>query len=136
MTTQIRENIVQLVSSGSLNGGRVSFNKTVSTTDNTATDLFQIPLSEGEAIVGQGMIVGCQDDETDAVSAHFEFCARRAAAGNVTLVGSPAVRILESNASTDVSVNADTSAQTVDIRVTGITAENWRFEGSISYIKV
>ena len=95
-----------------------------------------VAVAEGEAVVLTGHLIGCQDDESNAVSAHFEACARRAAAGNVTLVGTPAVRVLEDDTNTNVTVNADTTAQTLDVRVVGIAAENWRWEASYSYTKV
>lgn len=130
-----REKVTRIAPDGSLNGGTVSDSAKVRTTDATVTDLVSIPLAQGEAVVLTGHLIGCQEDESNAVSAHFEACARRAAAGNVTLVGTPAVRILEDDTLTNVTVAADTTAQALEVRVTGIAAENWRWEASYSYTK-
>ena len=135
MATQ-RDREVHLAENGSLNGGYVRFGRSVQTTDATATVLLSIPLAEGEAVSGRAIITGSQDDETDALGAVVEFAARRASAGNVTLVGTAARNILESTANTDITVAANTTDQVFEIRVTGIAAENWRWEGFVDFVKV
>jgi hypothetical protein len=136
MVHAIRDEEVVIAAGGSLNGGTVKKAARVTTADATATDIIAIPLAEGEAIVLTGFLVGCQSDQSNAITAHFEACARRAAAGNVTLVGTPACRILEDDTNTNVTVNADTTAQTLDVRVVGIAAETWRWEAKYEYTKV
>jgi len=135
--TTVRRDITRTVAlNGSHNGGSYPFGKSASTSDATTTALIVIPLLEGEACVFSGHIIGCQSDETDGATAHFEGGARRAASGNVTLIGTPAVRILESDAATNFTVTANTTDQQVEINVIGIAAESWRWEGFVTVTKV
>lgn len=108
----------------------------ISTTDATTTQIAALSVAEGEAIIISAMVSGRQSDLSDQIVAHIECGARRAAAGNVTLTGTPTVRILESDANTNVTVTADTTNQTVDINVVGVAAQTWSWEIFGSYFKV
>ncbi len=116
--------------------GLVPFFKRASTTDNTTTKLASLNVAEGESICIFAKIVGVQSDYSDQIVVVVEAGARRAAAGNVTLTGTPTVRILESSASTNATVTADTTNQNVDINIIGITSENWTWEIFGDYFKV
>lgn len=108
----------------------------ITTTDATTTQIAALAVAEGEAIVVQAMMSGVQSDYSDQIVVHIECGARRAAAGNVTLTGTPTVRILESSASTNATVTADTTNQTIDFNVVGIAAETWTWELMGVYFKV
>lgn len=137
MTTLNHHPVKLVATGGSKKEGLVSFGKTVTTTDNTATDIHAIPLSEGEAIHVRVTVVGKIADLSAAAGNHAWVVARRAAAGNVTIVGSSQGTTQEDSAGTPaIAFAADTTNQTVDIRVTGITAETWTWECSGEYLKV
>lgn len=123
--------------SGSYNGGLKRENKTVATADATTTVIWASPVvAVGEAITVRGMLVGKRTDGTAGTQAIFDAAARRQSAGNVTLVGAATVTIKESNASTNVTLTANTTNQTLDLSVVGIAAESWVWEVHSEYIKV
>lgn len=109
----------------------------VQTTDATATVILAFPVAEGEAIKINAKVLGAQSDLSDAVAADVEIVARRAAAGNVTVVGTPGNRILESDADTNVTIVANTTDQQVEIKVTGgASDETWNWEAFATYFKL
>ena len=107
----------------------------VQTTDNTATVILAFPLSEGESIKIDASLAGSQSDLSDATSSNLEIVAVRASAGNVTVKGTSGNRIIESAASTDVTIVANTTDQQVEIKVTGITSETWNWRAFARYYK-
>ena len=128
MTTVLRD--AQAFRPGNFLTGLTSFSSTapVNTTDGTTTQVAELKVNEGEVVGYFGIIVGSKDDESAGFVARFEGCARRAAAGNVTAVGTPLLTIYETSAGTNATITADTTNQTVDFNVVGIAAENWRWE--------
>lgn len=104
---------------------------TASTTDATVTDCTDvnandglIPLADGERCRVVVSVAGHQDDDTDYIFGEIEgFFYRNG--GNVSQYGSTQKSLTESNASTDVNFALDTSAQAVEVQVTGIASENW-----------
>lgn len=104
----------------------------VQTTDATTTKVLSIPVAELESIGFEGMLVGTQSDYSDQIVVKISGGARRATAGNVTLTGTTTVTILESDASTNATVTADTTNQNVDINAVGVAAQtwNWQFFGT------
>lgn len=108
----------------------------VQTTDATPTDLISIALAEGEMVILEARIGSVQSDFSDGFGSFVYAAARRAAGGNVTLVGTPIINILESDAATDVSVIADTVGQNIKIQVTGIAAQTWNWVSTHRYHKV
>ncbi len=122
-------------SGGSLKTGTDKYSAApIATTDNTATIIVAIPVAELEAIGAVVQITGKQDDGTDANFTVCEFSASRATSGNVTIRGSSAIRVIESNASTNVTVTANTTDQTVEVKVVGISAENWTWEAHVAQL--
>jgi hypothetical protein len=98
----------------------------VATANNTATLIAAIPVAELSAVVVTGEVVGAKTDYSAALGATFTAVARRASGGNVTLVASVTPSVVEDSAgSPTVAVTANTGTQTIDIKVTGITAEDW-----------
>lgn len=124
------------ISSG-FSGSEAQWRQTgVQTTDATPTDLISLPIGEGEMIVLEARIGGFQSDFSDGIGSFVYVAARRAVAGNVTLIGIPVIDILESDANTDVTVVADTVGQNLKVQVTGVAAQTWNWVSTHSYHKV
>ena len=84
---------------------------------------------KGEVINIEVWITGRKSDGTDRALYHLEGLFYRNTAGNVTQEGSTSsITEIESNAAWDCSLVADTTNQTIDVRVTGIagTTINWK----------
>lgn len=108
---------------------------TVSTTDATVTTLVGVTVAEGYCTSIDAVIVGSRDDESAGIGGRAVATARRAAAGNVTLVGSD-ITVYEDSAGTPTfTADIDTGTQTLRIRVTGIAAQNWRWRTSYRVIR-
>lgn len=109
----------------------------VATTNNTATTIAEISLAEGEAVTIFATILAVEDDFSQAIGGHVEATFRRASAGNVTLVGSVDSNLQnDSGGSPTATLDADTTAQTARIRVTGETAVNYDWVVTYQYHKV
>lgn len=123
---------------GSYNGGFVREVPTkIGTTDATVTVIASIPLAELEAVMVRALVVGIKGDATAANGIHMTGVFRRAAAGNVTQVGATAGTIVEDDGGTPaIAFNANTTAQTVEVRVTGIAATTYRWECVLERIKI
>ncbi|RJO60820.1 MAG: hypothetical protein C4542_08200 [Dehalococcoidia bacterium] len=96
----------------------------ITTTDATATDILSIPLAEGQTMSLEVQITGRRTDSGNAglsVSYRLAGAFKRNASGNVTQVSltqSDPV-FFDDGAAWDATLNADTTNQTVDVRVTG-----------------
>jgi hypothetical protein len=123
--------------SGSYNGGTVKENKVLSTADATATVILSVPLSELEAVKIQGHIIGIKSDLSAMVDGIFDGGWRRASGGNVTANGTPVATAREDHAgSPTFAWVANTTDQTVELKVTGVAAETWRWEVNFRYTKI
>jgi hypothetical protein len=101
---------------------------TVQTTNNTATTLTSIAVAEDEAVTVTAIVTGAIGDYSAAIGGTLMIVARRAAGGNVTAVGSVTADVEEdSGSSPTFTADVDTGAQTVRVRVTGVTAETWNW---------
>lgn len=137
MTTVRRDEQVYQGANGSLGGGTVCHNFTATTTDATATVLRRIPVAELEGVMVRVHVVGKKADATAVCHVHQWAGFRRAAAGNVTLVGALQGTTLEDHAGTPaIALSANTTAQSVDLSVTGIAAETWKWEARVEYTKI
>lgn len=134
--TRVLGGIEHRVSSGSFSTGTVEVNRKVTTTDATATVIYSIPVAVGEAVQVSGFLLGRKSDATAAIGCNFSGEARRQSAGNVTVVGTPLATIRESTANTDVTWVANTTDQTLELKVTGIAAETWVWEAHILATKI
>jgi hypothetical protein len=104
----------------------VDYAATVSTSNNTATIIASILIAELSSVVVTGEVVGTKTDYSASLGATFSGAFRRASGGNVTLVGTAHVTTDEdSSNSPAVTLVATTGTQTADIKVTGVTGENW-----------
>jgi hypothetical protein len=110
---------------------------TAQTTDDTVTDVATIAAAELEAKLVVAEFIGAKSDYSAALGAVLRGQFRRATAGNVTLIGSLRGDIDEdSGDAPTVTLAADTTAQTIDIRVTGVAAETWNWKVRYTVIDV
>jgi hypothetical protein len=121
---------------GSYKEGCVEDQRKVATSDATVTVIWRSrPIAVGEAIAVRGFVIGKIDAATSAAYIHVSAAFRRQSAGNVTAVGSPQGTIAEDSAGTPAIVfAANTTDQTVELRVTGIAAESWKWEAKVESI--
>ncbi len=108
------------------------------TTDATATDIGKILVRDGETV---GIVVETLSTEYGQ-SGERGFHIRQAlfyrdAGGNVILQG--AVSTIGTDIETDVTMGvtleADTAAQTIDIKVTGVIASNIKWRSKVSLVR-
>lgn len=127
---------IYLAEGGSLKNGAEQWGKTVQTTDATTTDIMSIPVAQNEAIVVNVKVIAAISDYSAAIGGTVIHTFRRAT-GNVTAVGGETDTTSEDSAGTPtVNCVADTTNQTVDVRVTGVAAETWNWEVQVEWIKV
>jgi len=108
----------------------------VQTTDATPAVAYSIPLGQGRVSFIQAKVIAIQSDFSHAQSLDIQAGFRRASGGNVTkstpannrgfLVSSGDF----SGTAPDIDIVANTSAQTIDIQITGkaATTINWYIE--------
>lgn len=130
--TVFRDGTIQKASSGSYGTGTIRRNKTISTSDATATVIDASPVvALAQAVMIRGGVVGKKSDGSAAIDAQVSGSARRQA-GNVTLVGTPLVVAREDSAGTPaVTFVANTTTQQLEIKVAGIAAETWQWESNL-----
>lgn len=107
----------------------------VSTTGNTATVIKAIAVPLGYAISVRAQVLGFQDDGTDA-STYTLIGAATNNAATVAMKGTALYQVVESNASCDCTITANDTDDTVEIKVTGITAENYAWVCEYQYLLV
>jgi hypothetical protein len=100
----------------------------VITTDATMTTLQSFTVEENEIVSVDAVMSGGRDDESAGIGGRITATARRATAGNVTLVGSDVLLYEDSASGPTFTVDVDTGTQTLRIRVTGVAAQNWRWK--------
>ena len=109
---------------------------TVQTTDATVTTIASVAVAEDEAVTVTAAISGAIADYSAAIGGEVMIVARRAAAGNVTAVGSVTADVQEdSGSSPTFTADVDTGTQTVRIRVTGVAAETWNWRVSYQVVR-
>lgn len=108
----------------------------VQTTDDIPTNLISVSVAEGEMVTLFVRLGGFQSDFSDAISGSILAGSRRATGGDVTLIGTPVIDILESDSNTDVTVTVDTGTQALLIQVVGIAAQTWNWACTYNYQKV
>jgi hypothetical protein len=106
------------------------------TTDNTATVVYAHPVAELGAVNMTVRTLGLRSDATEAIRSTVNSGFRRAAAGNVTEIGSDtAIASAEDSSGTPtVTLVANTSNQTVDVTVTGESAKTFYWEIAVTYV--
>ena len=101
-------------------------NAYLTTSNDTETTIASISVPELQAKTIFAVIVGSQDDKTEGCGGFLNITARRAAAGNVTIVG--AVNKDQQADAGSFTADVDTGTQTIRIRVTGVAAETWNWQ--------
>lgn len=104
------------------------------TTNATATTLFldgssvRLTIPSGRVFMFSAMIVGVKSDGTAVASYLRKGCIKNVG-GTTSLVGSIETigTDIEDNASTDVAITADNTNDALQINVTGIASETWRW---------
>lgn len=111
-----------------------AFSGTGHTDDATPLDIAKLPLSEGEILEWRGSITARSDDGTERASYTRVVRAYRDVNGNATLAGADTLGTDdETTAGMDVAFAADTTAQTIDLQVTGVASSyiQWTFDGTL-----
>lgn len=134
----LKDKIIFQPDTGSTKTGTEKYSKRMSTADATATVILSVPVAVGDAVLVHGTIVGKKSDATAAIMQFINGGARRQSAGNVALVGTPSVTIVQedSGGTPAVTFVANTTAQTLEIKVAGIAAETWSWEGNFEVTKI
>lgn len=124
---------------GSFKDGCVEDANKTTTADGNAKVLWSSrAIAVDEVIAVRAMVVGKLAGSTAAAgNPCLVGTFRRQAAGNVTLVGALTGTTQEDSAGTPViTLAANTTAQTVELRVTGIAAENWSWECKVESLAI
>lgn len=139
LTKELSANTLKVtgISSGYASSEWYHEQSAVQTTTAAETDIATIAIDEGEMIWVKAYIGGAKSDHTEALGAEIFACARRQSGGNVVLLGSNISNIIEdSAASPTITIAADTGAQTIDIRVTGVAATTYNWVCSYQFSKI
>lgn len=125
-------------SSGLYGGGQsTKAGKTVQTTDATVTDIDTIAVVEKDVWQVNTEIVATKTDGTDRAVYNLLGFFYRNVAGNVTQQGATVViGGIESDATWNADLVADTVNQTIDVRVTGKAATTVRWKATTKYQRV
>jgi len=109
----------------------------ISTTDATQTSVATIAVAEDELVTIWCMISAFQDDGSESYSAIKAGSFSRDAGGNVAIVGSvtDVHEAEDSDGAPDFTMQADTTAQTVDLDFTGVAATNYAVKLTYIYMK-
>lgn len=135
------ENGVQIGTSGIQDGAittakladSIQDEETVSTTDATATQIATIPLTTKQVVEVWGHYVGFKDTGAVVIGGSFEGTFYRNT-GNVTVVSAPTVNARTTFSTAEFTLVADTSAQAVDLKVTGEGSTNIKWTVRYWYV--
>jgi len=113
------------------------------TTDNTATTLLldgsttQLTITSGKILFADIMVSGIKSDGS-AAACYKRKVAIKNVGGTTALVGSvETIGVdIEDNASTDVAITADNTNDALQINVTGIAAETWRWVAVVEGLEI
>ena len=115
----------------------------IKTTDATATTLMldgsttRLTITSGKIMFADILISGIKSDGS-ASACYKRKVAIKNVAGTTTLVGTVETigTDIEDNASTDVAITADNTNDALQINVTGITSETWRWVAVVEGIEI
>jgi hypothetical protein len=92
-----------------------------------------VPVAELECAVVQATGVAFKTDASAGLAHRVLNFGRRATGGNVT-VGTTNSQLVEDSAGSPLlTLTANTTAQTVEVKVTGVASETWHWEVEIQY---
>ena len=132
-----RDTLITQGSSGSQADGTLHFNAVLETANATVTKIVGIPLAVLEAGVVEALVIGFKTDATAGIFRHICGGFRRAAAGNVTSIGTATGTDVEDSAAAPaVTIAANTTTQEIELRVAGVAAETYRWEAHVSFTKI
>lgn len=116
------------------NAGRIV--KTLSTSDGTTTAMYSISVNEGESYTVKAQVIG-QRQNNDTAGNNVWGVFKRVNAGNVALVGSVQGTTQEdSSGSPAITWGANTTAQTIELQITGVSSQNWNWTAIIDWVRV
>jgi len=108
------------------------YTKSMTTSDAAPVDLDAIAIAEAEVVNVEVNVIARRADGLQRAVYHLEGVFYRNVAGDVTQQGNTAsLFIRRSTSAYDVNLEADTVAQTVDVRVTGVAATTIKWEARI-----
>lgn len=133
----LKDQLITAAVAGSQAEGTVHMNAAVTTTDATVTVIASIPVAQLEGCAVEALVTGYRADFAAGIFRHLACGFRRATAGNVTALGAATGADVEDSAGTPaVTIAANTTAQTIELRVAGIAAETYKWEAHVSYTKI
>ncbi len=109
--------------------GDIFAEATVTTTDDTPTEIAAIDVAEAQAITVQGRIVALRSTATEALGGEFVGTFFRPTGGSVQVIGSPTVNLNENfTGSPTFELVADTMNETISLQCIGETAKtiDWK----------
>jgi len=116
----------------------VEFNLRNKTTNTTATTLFldgastRLTIPSGKLLTAIVLVQGVKSDGS-AVAIYRRMITIKNVGGTTTLVDSQTLGTdYEDNASTDIAISADNTNDALQINVTGITGETWRWHAIVT----
>lgn len=104
----------------------------VSTADNTATVIASIAVPVGFALAVRAFVIGMQDDASDA-STFTGLGVGTNAAAATAMKGTALYQVVESAGGTDFTITANDTTDSLELKVTGVAAENWAWVASVEY---
>lgn len=116
--------------------GEVKKQFAATTTDDTATVVYAHPVAELAGVNITVQTLGLKSDAAESIRSLINSGFMRAAAGNVTEVGSDsAIASAKTSSGTPtVTLIANTTNQTVDVTVTGEAAKTFYWEVAVTYV--
>lgn len=113
------------------------------TTDNTATTLLldgsttRLTITSGKILFADILVSGIKSDGS-AAACYKRKVAIKNVGGTTTIVGSVETigTDIEDNAGTDIAITADNTNDALQINVTGITAETWRWVAFVEGLEI
>lgn len=109
----------------------------IQTTDDTETDIVAIGVPELTAMVVHVTILGCKDDCTAGLHATGWAGFRRESGSDVEIINDKSSTTREDSAGSPIwDITADTTNQTADITVTGVSGETWNWRAIYHYVTI
>jgi hypothetical protein len=120
---------------------RVEFTLRNKTTTNSAVTLFldgsstRLTIPSGKMLHATVHIVGSKSDGT-AVASYMRQVTIKNVGGTTSLVGTVNTIGTDEAASTSIAITADDTNDALDIAVTGIASETWRWAATVQGIEI
>ena len=128
-------NRLQLIGSGFTGSQQYTGQAGLQTTTSATQILASVVVNQTESITLYATITAAQSDHSNMAGGNLLICARRASGGNITLIGTPIINVESSSAAT-FTCDADTSSQSVRIKIIGVTSTTYNWVCTYSYQKV